>query len=516
VITNQMKYLLSVLAALMTLGIGAKSQAQGDLNYIVNGGFEKGLNGWTAEGSVGVETSAPLAGTSSLRIGPGRGAVRQKYTIPGLRIVEFGATARLSAIDIPAIIRVRCFDARHRLVMDLTQGFDPKKGTEPKGASTGIYFKTQAFTTSIEVSIEKNTDRPGTVIVDSVELHDYDIDRKDHTPECDVDQYMKPIWQGKTVHNETVLLLSTKGGLASGSLLYQPTHIVSVHDSTLHREFKEGTDFVLDGKTISSISGSTIPSMKDSDFPKGEYPWLSVAGKHIVVTYEHDDQWRGPVPGYEGRQLPHTMERLLGIKPLTIVALGDSITLGINVSGYRMEPPYMPTWAELFAQAIGERYKNRNIKLYNAGLGGMTAQWGADNAQSAVASLNPDLVLIAFGMNDFWSVEPEAFRKSIESTIETIRSKRPKVEFILISSIRFDPAYTKEATYVVHLTSYAHELRSLVRTGVRLLDMTELTDYLYKAKAAKDLMSDPMHPDDFLARWYAQGLVAMLDNPDRH
>ena len=55
-----------------------------------------------------------------------------------------------------------------------------------------------------------------------------------------------------------------------------------------------------------------------------------------------------------------------------------------------------------------------------------------------------------------------------------------------------------------------------MRTGVRLLYMTELTDYLYKAKAAKDLMSDPMHPDDFLARWYAQGLVAMLDNPDRH
>ena len=62
-----------------------------------------------------------------------------------------------------------------------------------------------------------------------------------------------------------------------------------------------------------------------------------------------------------------------------------------------------------------------------------------------------------------------------------------------------------------HLHGYSEALKSLVGPGVGMLDMTGMTDYLYKVKAAKDLMCDPMHPDDFLARIYAQGLVTLLD-----
>jgi len=140
----------------------------------------------------------------------------------------------------------------------------------------------------------------------------------------------------------------------------------------------------------------------------------------------------------------------------------------------------------------------------------MTASWGELNAKEAVASLKPDLVLIAFGMNDFWSVEPDEFKASIQSIMKTVRAQNPQAEFILISSIRFDPAYTKESAYVGHMTGYAEKLRSLVGPGVALLDMTAMSEALYAAKDAKGLMADPMHPDDFLARWYAQGLVATV------
>lgn len=253
--------------------------------------------------------------------------------------------------------------------------------------------------------------------------------------------------------------------------------------------------------------------MRDADFPKTPYPWVSLVGRHVVATYTHTAPWTGPTPHFEGDYLPETMTRLEHKKPLTVAALGDSITLGINVSGYRGDPPYLPPYPDLFVQQLAKIYRHDRIKLYNAALGGMTAQWGRDNAESLVASLKPDLVIIAFGMNDFWSTSPEEFRKNIRATMATIRKRRPKVEFLLVASMKFDPEYTREPVYVNNLAGYAKELHSLVGMGVRLFDMTTLSQALYTAKSQRDLAADPMHPDDFLARWYAQGLTAMLQRP---
>ncbi len=447
-----------------------------------------------------------------LRFGPGIGSASQKFDIPGSRIVEFSAKSRFEGEDVAARIRAQCFDARNRVVMDLTQIFDSKKGATKEGSSAGIYFKTQAHTAYLVVSIEKTAKSAGPMTVESAEVQDFDKDRVEHKPECNLDEYMVPIWQGNTVYNETVLMVSTGGNPASGSLLYKAGKILSVKDSQLKVTYQDGVDYAVEGSTLTCLPGSKMISLKDTDFPKDQYPWWTVAGKHVAVTYEHTDNWKGPLPEFRCGNLSATMRKLSGKKPLTVVALGDSITLGIGVSGYRGEPPYMPTWADLFTGQLAKIYGDHHIQLYNAGLGGMTSRWGDDNAASAVASLDPDLVIIAFGMNDFWSVDADSFRKSILATIHTVRQKRPKAEFILISSIRFDPIYTVEKDYVGHLTSYAKELQSLAGPGIGFLDMTGLTDYLYKVKSSKDLMSDPMHPDDFLARWYAQSLVAMLDN----
>jgi len=40
--------------------------------------------------------------------------------------------------------------------------------------------------------------------------------------------------------------------------------------------------------------------------------------------------------------------------------------------------------------------------------------------------------------------------------------------------------------------------------------MDAISRALYKLKRPKDLATDPMHPDDFLARCYAQALVATV------
>ncbi|CAN5479712.1 hypothetical protein BH11ARM2_BH11ARM2_39010 [soil metagenome] len=458
-----------------------------------NGNFENGLTGWKVEGKASVEGG-------KLHLGSGKAAVRQRYEVPGLRMLFFGATLKPDAPTTKGRVRLQCFDEHGRLLLDRDGAPDPKKGT------AGIYLKTQAHTAYVVLSIEKEA--AGTLVADDAGLKDDDRDRVEHAPQVDLDAYMRPIWEGDTVIDETVLLAE-----GSGRLLFRPTKILSVRDSALKKEYREGTDFTLGGNVLSPVAGSDILKMDESQFVKGEFPWTDLAGHHVKVTYTHEGAWNGPLPRPQGNLLPNTLAKLKAKKPLTIVAYGDSITLGINVSGFLNVPPYMPPWPSLVARQLGKRYGDDRIQLYNTALGGMTANWAKENAKDLVAALDPDLVIVAFGMNDFWSYTPPQFAEQIQGTLKAIRTRRPRVEFLLVASMKFDPAYTKDPTYVGNLAGYAAELHKMAGPGVAVFDMTALSDALYRAKSQKDLATDPMHPDDFFARWYAQGVVATLEKP---
>ena len=57
-----------------------------------------------------------------------------------------------------------------------------------------------------------------------------------------------------------------------------------------------------------------------------------MTGRQVVVTYEHDGAWTGPVQNFVGDSLPNTMRKLRAHAPLRVVAYGDSITHGVGVS----------------------------------------------------------------------------------------------------------------------------------------------------------------------------------------
>lgn len=437
----------------------------------------------------------------TLTIGPGKGAVRQRYEVPGLRVLLFGATLRGNGQ-----IRLQCFDRRNRSLMDLNAGPDPQKG------GAGIYLKTQANTAYVILSIEKTTDE-GILVADDASLKDDDRKRVEHRPMVSLDAAMRPIWKSSEVLDESVLLVASGTGPARGRLLFRPRRIRAVRDATLGKTFQEGKDFRIEDDQLLAMPGSSIPTMNESEFAKGEFPWTPLEGRHIFVTYDHAETWRGPVPRSQASHLPLTNQKLREGQPLKIVAYGDSITQGVNVSGFRNVPPYLPPWPILFAHELGRITGNRKIRMINAALGGMRIDWARDNAHAAVATLDPDLVTIGFGMNDFWAYSPTEFQRYVAETMAIIRARRPKCEFILIASMRFDPAYTQDPTYVGNLLGYARELRKMAAPGVAVFDMTTLSEALYRTKTAKSLTTDPMHPNDFLARYYAQGMVATVTKP---
>jgi len=464
---------------------------------LVNQGFEKGLLGWNVEGSVSVEHSPAIAGSNSVRLGPGKAAIWQRYDVPGLRVLWLGATMEGAT----SLLRIQCLDKRGHLL--LSQTSQPKNG---KPAS--IYLRTHAFTDHVIVRLESSGNE--STLADDVLLTDDDKGRVEHRPTLDLVEAMRPIWSGSTVSNESVLLLGSANSKPEGSLMFPIRRVISVRDATLQRTYRAGQDFEIRGSKLIALPNSNIPTMNESEFATGKLPWTRLDGRHIFVTYEHSGRWTGPTPSYQGKLLPNFAKKLIKRKPMTVVAFGDSITQGVNVSGFRNVPPYLPDWPTLATIELRRRTGNPEIKLFNVSLGGQTSKWAKDNAKDVVASLDPDLVIIAFGMNDFWTISPEAFIDNLREVMSIIRSRRPECEFVLVSSMNFDPAYSDDPTYISNMKGYAKLLADEAKSGVALLDMDAISRALYKLKRPKDLATDPMHPDDFLSRWYAQALVATI------
>jgi len=42
------------------------------------------------------------------------------------------------------------------------------------------------------------------------------------------------------------------------------------------------------------------------------------------------------------------------------------------------------------------------------------------------------------------------------------------------------------------------------------VDITAISGAVFAAKAPRDCINDPLHPNDYLSRWYAQSMVAAL------
>jgi lysophospholipase L1-like esterase len=174
--------------------------------------------------------------------------------------------------------------------------------------------------------------------------------------------------------------------------------------------------------------------------------------------------------------------------------------------------PFLPPWIELFTSQLKESFADPAIVLYNASQSGADSAWARRMASRMVGTLKPDLVIVAFGQNDFWSISPDDFEANIRSVIAEVRAANPDAEFLLLSTMRFDPVYSTNSDYWNLVTQYDDRLRKLQGPRVQLVDFTAISGAVFAAKEPKDCLNDPLHPDDYLARWYAQSLFAALDN----
>ncbi len=477
-----------------------------------NPGFENGLKGWVTTGKSSVDPHVFRHGNYSARI-EGYGQIKTRVYVAPLSIIQFNVYIKSSGPAASGYSFINFYDDKHTLLLS----YKSKPSDSTSWQQTGNYTETPAGTQYADIGVEKTATADGYVWADDFTIKtNIGVPLKNHAPLVNLDEYMKPFWRSDTIFNETVLMYSVNGKAAEGRLLFTPSKILSVQKFNLSTRYNLNTDYTLNGRVLTRMQNSRMPFRADTSFEtKKDLAWFSLQSQWVVVTYLHNDKWTGPVPVYKGDNVPALMAKLKAKHPVKIVAFGMSITRGMDVSSYDTVPPYMPTYVDLFARELRKKYRYSDIKLYNAGLPGAAVDWGAQYADKYINPLNPDLVIIDFGMNDFWRITPEQFKGYIETIISKAKATNPKVEFVLLSNMKFDPDYILDSDktktwYQANMEGYSKVLKELEKTGMINLDMTTLSDAIYHLKKAKDCIENPLHPNDYMARWYAQGLAQLL------
>jgi lysophospholipase L1-like esterase len=466
--------------------------------------FEHGLTGWQATGDVHPD---PAGGAG---FGPGPGAIRQRFDAGAVNHMQVSVLA--SAGSARALrVTVRCLDRDGHELMSLATPADI--GPDEKNADDlEDYFRPHPLTAAIELIVAKDANA-STVTVHHASVAVYDDDDPSLTSIQSESELMRPFWKGDTVTGEAVLLESFGDGPATGTLMFRPTRILSVTSYDGSVTYAPGADYTVTGRTLAATPASRMTVVRAANLKHGEIAWNIVGGRQVLVNYEHTDPWPGTVQPFVGAALPLTMQKLAAHAPLTIVAYGDSITYGIGSSHMRKIAPYQPPWIGLFAQELRRTTSDAAITLDNSSQSGADSAWAARMAGRMVANLHPDLVIVAFGQNDFWRISADDFAANIASVIRTIRAASPQTEFLLVSTLRFDPIYSGKPDYWNRVTQYDVKLRAITGPGVQLVDMTAISAAVYAAKAPKDCLNDPLHPNDYFSRWYAQSMIAAL-TPD--
>ena len=342
---------------------------------------------------------------------------------------------------------------------------------------------------------------------------------------------LTPFWEGTTVHGESCFFLEeTTGTAPTSTLLFAPTKIVSVVHTPTGATFEEGRDYTLDANTrrITLTEGTRIPFTTKADFepPLGQSGQLyrdetrdiffdNVRRFHdlqVEVTYEHaEGDWanlKGPTPQSALKLLPEVGAKLAAHEALTVCLLGDSISFGLNASDSGDAPPNQPPYGSLFVQGLSARFGSA-IDYTNFSVSGMGAPWGLEQAP-LVAEKKPDLVIVAFGMNDASGrFTPADFTANIQRIMDAIKAAHPAVTFIVVSPMLGNADWKHAAPDLYPL--YRDTLLTLQGPGVAVADLTSFWEIFLDRKRFVDTTGNGVnHPNDFGHRVYAQVLLALF------
>lgn len=348
-------------------------------------------------------------------------------------------------------------------------------------------------------------------------------------PVFDRNLYLSSIFDNEIIYYETALPLEGE----EIELLFPIKEVLSVRNYGLNIEYKKGIDYIVKDKKLLVLptgkiritpfdeyycktpAQEPIKVVKDRckyNFKDDRYMMFGeghfMSDRQIAISYRREGKWDLFRQKEQREKLHNFFNKLINKEKTSIVFYGDSITVGCNSSGTVYGgnvPPYAESWSTMVYEYLKEKYQC-DIKYFNTAVGGMNTKWGLDNYKERVLKHNPDLVFIAFGMND-GSLDKNEHIKMIKQIIDGIKKHNPKCSIILIST----SVANIESNWFLSQHTYIEEYLKLNLNDVAIVDMTNMHLDLLKRKRFKDMSGNNVnHPNDFLVRIYAQSILKVM------
>lgn len=422
---------------------------------------------------------------------------------------------------------------------------------------SGVYMKKRMLCLAVVLLLSLTSCR--TVKDTDIKVTDIAVEQKEYESYY-MDSYLKPVWDGQVVYNETVMFMEEE---EAAELLYSPDRIISVRSYDLQTEYEAGRDYELREGRLCLTTRSRIPCMARDEYytDDPQYAQLITKGNaeadgsytywgegetmtkwQVAVTYTHSDRWDGFVPESCRDQYTELFRKLDAGEDVTFIFYGDSITYGANASFIVGTEPQMPSWPILFTSYLAKQYgytvhyitegkvtapvlqedtvygTNGVIAYINPSVGGWTVVDGYTNADEYVIPLAEkygcDLFTVAFGGND-GDKSAKKVRSVTEAIIKKVQDVSADTGIVIVSPMLPNPEatngwYGTQGTFHEEFVQSAKAYQT-EKTPCGVCPMTEMSRSILEKKQFRDCTGNNInHPNDFLARVYAQTMIATV------
>ncbi len=360
----------------------------------------------------------------------------------------------------------------------------------------------------------------------------------------ELDKFIYPIWKEDISYAEATFVRENENGIIEPlQLLYPIDEIISVRSYDLKTLYEEGKDYKLtkDGK-IEIVEGGRIPflAFKDYIFDEGgvslaegtpinyaEHPGKKLVYGEIcmpsggisqwvlAVTYKHSAKSVVNVPASKKENFASIINKLTAGESINVVSIGDSITEGWSSTKLKgKRAPFCPPYNELFVNYLEAKFPKAKINFFNQGVSGTcTDKANTDN----IIAENPDLLMIAYGMNDGCGRAPEIYVNDIANIIKKVAAACPDVTVLVVGTClpNKDMSWGVGGPSILkYHTDYPAALKEAEKTwraegyNVSYADVTTANVEMFQRKAYQDVSgSNSNHPNDYMHRVYAQVII---------
>ncbi|MDP2356494.1 MAG: arylesterase [Beijerinckiaceae bacterium] len=175
-------------------------------------------------------------------------------------------------------------------------------------------------------------------------------------------------------------------------------------------------------------------------------------------------------------------------KPVTLVALGDSLTAGYQLPASAA----LPAALERRLRAAG-----LDVRIENAGVSGDTASGGLDRLDWAVGE-GVDGVIVALGANDMLrGIDPERTQQALDGIIRQLKAKRIDVLLVgMLASPSLGRDYVEKFNKIYPMLAERYDvpLYPFLLEGVAQNRQLNLADGIHPNRAGVEVIAKALEP----------------------